>query len=528
MTETPLGATLAGKYSVRRLLGRGGMGSVYEGEHIEIGKRVAIKILDKEHSSSEEVASRFRREGRAASRVESDHVVHVFDVGQDSEHGLYMVMEYLLGEDLATRLERDKLLEVGQAVEFAYQAARGLAKAHTAGVIHRDLKPANIFLSERDDGSTVVKLVDFGISKLLNEVNEGDQAKQPITRWGSAIGTPQYMSPEQAQGMAIDHRTDVWSLGAVLYEMLSGRQAYDLLENYEQTIFAIVLRKPPPLHEVAPWVPGSVSAIVEKAMEKAADDRIPDCGAFAKLLHDAMPGIHAEITGRHSPFVSRGSPAIESHPDAIVHTHGANSARGHSPSAKTEPTVEAMKSDPRLRAAPAATLLGVGDVPSLGGERPPTVTGVSVHTGEHRPRSDPRPLTPIDEDAAALPTRRGKLRAAVAISLLAVAGGIGALVFFRGRGPAPVSGSGSSPTQTEPHAPASTTPAAAASVPATATAPATGAPAVSAVASGKPSAGKGGKSAPKPSSSTNTSTKTAPPAASASGQFGGAGVSDKY
>ncbi len=304
MTDTPLGATLAGKYSIRRLIGRGGMGAVYEGEHIEIGKRVAIKILDKEHSRSDEVGARFRREGRAASRVESDHVVHVFDVGNDSELGLYMVMEFLLGEDLATRLERDKLLEVGQAVEFAYQAARGLAKAHNAGVIHRDLKPANIFLSERDDGSTVVKLVDFGISKLLNEAVDKDGAKGPITRWGSAIGTPQYMSPEQAQGMAIDHRTDVWSLGAVLYEMLSGRQAYDLLENYEQTIFAIVLRKPPPLHEVAPWVPQAVSAIVEKAMEKEPEGRIVDCGTFAKMLHDALPGIHSEITGRNAPVVA--------------------------------------------------------------------------------------------------------------------------------------------------------------------------------------------------------------------------------
>src|SRR5579859_1738328 len=283
--DSPIGVTLAGKFLVKRLIGKGGMGAVFEGTHVEIGKRVAIKLIEPEHARSQEIAQRFRQEARAASKVESEHIVQVFDVGQDDRWGLYMVMEYLTGVDLAKRIDTDGQMDVAAAIDIAYQSARGLAKAHAAGVIHRDLKPANIFLSERDDGMVTVKLVDFGISKIIAAEQGIDDPKRPITRWGSAVGTPQYMSPEQAQGQAIDHRTDVWALGACLYEMLSGKQAYELLESYEQTIFAIVLKRPPPLDEIAADVPVALADIVDKALEKDLDLRIPDCATFAQMLH---------------------------------------------------------------------------------------------------------------------------------------------------------------------------------------------------------------------------------------------------
>ena len=299
MDDTPLGTLLAGKYEIRQLVGRGGMGAVYEGLHVEIGKRVAIKLLDSEHARSEEVEGRFRLEGRAASKIDSDHVVEVFDVGRDPVHGLYMVMEFLVGEDLAMRLEREGVLELSVALDIAQQVARGLAKAHAASVIHRDLKPGNVFLSERDDGTLVVKIVDFGISKLLTD--EASKAGV-VTRYGSAVGTPQYMSPEQAQGLTIDARSDVWALGAVLYEMLSGRPAYPLLENYEQTIFSIVLKRPTSLREVAPWVPESVSALVNQAMEPDLALRIADAATFAKLLVERGRNIEVTAQGGAAPL----------------------------------------------------------------------------------------------------------------------------------------------------------------------------------------------------------------------------------
>ncbi|GAC1357456.1 MAG: hypothetical protein NVSMB47_10590 [Polyangiales bacterium] len=403
--ESPIGVTLAGKFLVKRLIGKGGMGAVYEGSHVEIGKRIAIKLIDPEHSRSEEIADRFRQEARAASRVESDHIVQVFDVGQDPTWGLYMVMEYLTGEDLAGRIARDGPLPVPVAIDIAYQSARGLAKAHAAGVIHRDLKPANIFLTVRDDGLVTVKLVDFGISKVIAAEHEKDDPKRPITRWGSAVGTPQYMSPEQAQGQAVDHRCDVWALGACLYEMLCGKQAYELLESYEQTIFAIVLRKPPPLEERAPDVPAALIDVVGQALEKDLELRIPDCATFAKLLAATTEGEADAPRSRVARDASRILRPVQvdgeasSRPDAIVILDGQRdpSVNDRSALGATQPLAPALsppvaqaiaaahRKAMSERVAPKETLRGVaepGSARAAGQARqpPPTVSGVSVRT----------------------------------------------------------------------------------------------------------------------------------------------------
>ena len=287
------GTLVANKYRVRRRLGAGGMGAVYEGEHVEIGKRVAIKVIEHEHARSAELAARFKREARAASAVESEHIVQVFDVGEDPAVGLYMVMEYLAGEDLAERLARaGGRLPVEEAAPIVIQAARALAKAHAAGVVHRDLKPANLFLTTREDGSPCVKILDFGISKLARpETSAGNSL---LTREGSVMGTPLYMSPEQAQGLAVDGRTDIWSLGAVLYEALSGRTVFDPRDNYEQMIVQIVTKRPKPLREVAPWVPTGIAGVVDAALAHDVAARTPDATTFARRLveagqRDSMP-----------------------------------------------------------------------------------------------------------------------------------------------------------------------------------------------------------------------------------------------
>ncbi len=292
-----IGTMIAGKYRIHRLLGSGGMGAVYAGEHLEIGKRVAIKVINQAHASSVEVAARFRREARAASAVESASIVHVFDVGQDPVAGLYMVMEYLDGEDLATRLAREKKLSAEDVVAIGFQSCRALAKAHAAGVIHRDLKPANIYLTTREDDSLLVKILDFGISKLLNDVapsvrpdelGPATAEKGALTRMGAAIGTPQYMSPEQAQGLELDQRSDVWSMGAVLYEALSGAPLYDELGTYEQTIIRIVMTPARPLGVVAPWVPRTLAEVVDAALVHDVAKRIPDCATFARRLKESV------------------------------------------------------------------------------------------------------------------------------------------------------------------------------------------------------------------------------------------------
>lgn len=282
-----VGAIVAGKYRIRRIIGSGSMGIVCEAEHLEIGKRLAIKVIDASLAGMSDIAMRFRQEARAASLVESQHIVQVFDVGADEKLGLYLVMEYLTGEDLSARIARDKRLPIDTAVRLAVQVARGLAKAHEAGVVHRDLKPANIFLTEREDDEPLVKILDFGISKVIDASRA--ESKLKLTRAGTVVGTPQYMSPEQAQGFSVDEKTDVWALGLVLYEMLAGRPAYQELPTYEAFIIHLVSHPPDALRKVAPWVPGPLADLVHQAIEHDMTARIPSCIELARRLLDVHP-----------------------------------------------------------------------------------------------------------------------------------------------------------------------------------------------------------------------------------------------
>jgi serine/threonine protein kinase len=282
-----VGATVAGKYRIRRVVGAGSMGVVCEAEHLEIGKRLAIKIIDASLAGMSDIAMRFRQEARAASRVESQHIVQVFDVGADDKLGLYLVMEYLTGEDLAAMLVREERLSPDTAVRIAVQVARGLSKAHEAGVVHRDLKPANIFLAQREDDDPLVKILDFGISKVIDASRA--ESKLKLTRAGTVVGTPQYMSPEQAQGFSVDERTDVWALGLVLYEMLAGRPAYLELPTYEAFIIRLVSHPPDALATVAPWVPEKLADVVHEAIEHDLGARIPTCLELGRRLLEAHP-----------------------------------------------------------------------------------------------------------------------------------------------------------------------------------------------------------------------------------------------
>ena len=303
-----VGATIAGKYKVEKVIGSGAMGVVCSARHVEIGKRVAIKLIESSIAGNADVARRFRREARAASIVESDHIVQVFDVGEDPHLGLYMVMEYLTGEDLSARLARETMLDVDTSVKIAYQVSRALSKAHAAGVIHRDLKPANVFLVAKEDKSIFVKVLDFGISKMLGSESLAKSGQLELTRAGSAIGTPQYASPEQAQGLLdADHRTDIWSLGVMLYEMLAGQPAYKETPTYEQFIVQLVTTEPEPLATVAPWVPPALAAVVHAAVRHNPDERIPDCDSFGRLLLQAAPKL-ASQRGPMRSFPDLGPP----------------------------------------------------------------------------------------------------------------------------------------------------------------------------------------------------------------------------
>jgi serine/threonine protein kinase len=278
---------VGGKYVLVRKLGAGAMGAVYEGRHIELGKRLAIKVIHPEYCASPAVVTRFRREARAASAAQSDYIVETYDLGLDDAFGLYMIMEYLEGEDLDARLSRERWIDTREATAIGVQVARGLARAHAAGVIHRDLKPANIFLTPREDGVLHAKILDFGISKL--EGGQGTDAAEP-TLAGITLGTPQYMSPEQCEGdSTLDGRTDVWSLCAVLYEMIAGAPAVGLEGGYVAIMRRIILEDIVPLEKRAPWVEGDVARVIDEGLVRDRDRRLPDAVTLATRLAEALP-----------------------------------------------------------------------------------------------------------------------------------------------------------------------------------------------------------------------------------------------
>ena len=323
-----MGERVADKYELKRLLGEGSMGAVYEGVHVNLGKRLAIKLIHPEFCESAEVVARFRREARAASAVESDYIVQIFDFGRDEKRGLYMVIEYLEGEDLETRLQRERWISEIDTATIGLQVARGMAKAHAAGIIHRDLKPANIFLLKRDDGSVHAKILDFGISKFEPERGPASMVEPTLTAHGTTLGTPQYMSPEQCEGkVELDERTDIWSLCAVLYEMIAGEPAIPDAGGHVATMTRIVRGNVPPLSARADWVSPGLAEAIDAGLVRDRAARIRNAASLAQRLVDAFPnaGSRPSVTAivRNTDVselgpVSEAAPPTEAAPPSTV------------------------------------------------------------------------------------------------------------------------------------------------------------------------------------------------------------------
>jgi serine/threonine-protein kinase len=289
--EKAVGQVIAGKYLLLRLLGQGGMGAVYEGRNEMTGKRCAVKLLlAPELAYNVALVKRFFREARASSAIESDHVVEVYDSGTDPATARpYMVMELLHGQDLHAVLDRLGPVEPLVAAKLTLQAAVGLAKAHDAGVVHRDIKPANLFVTKRDSGDLIVKILDFGIAKV--KMDNFHDTSGGLTRTGSMLGSPLYMSPEQCRGAArTDTRTDVWSLGVVLFELLSGSTPYAGHESLGDLIASIITEDLPLLQDRAPWAPPELAEIVHRALSRDISRRYQNAGQVRDALLAIVPG----------------------------------------------------------------------------------------------------------------------------------------------------------------------------------------------------------------------------------------------
>jgi len=281
-----IGVIVDGRYKVAELIGEGGMGKVYLAEHVDIGKRVALKVLHPSYSRMPDLVERFRREARAASKIGHPHIVDVTDSGTTADGSAYFVMEYLLGVELGSVIEREGALEVARAVRIGQQICRALAAAHASGIIHRDLKPENIFLTIRDGTADFVKVLDFGIAK-TTEAEEARERK--LTSPGMAMGTPEYMAPEQAAGRPADARCDVYALGAILYEMLTGVPPYQG-DNFMEILTKKATVDPvPPVH-LRSTIPAAVSNLVVQAMARNPDDRPSTMEAFEYELTKCLAG----------------------------------------------------------------------------------------------------------------------------------------------------------------------------------------------------------------------------------------------
>jgi len=360
------GEILGGKYRLEREIGRGTMGTVWSAVHLTLGQRVAIKLIAAEHAQAEEARQRFSTEAKAAARLRSRYVVQVYDDGETAAGTPYIVLEYLDGETLEQRLEREHDLPLNDAVRVTRHVARALSRAHAAGIVHRDLKPGNVFLtrSEDDEVGWVAKVLDFGIAKLE------EHGIASTTKTGALLGTPLFMSPEQVRGAnSVDSRSDLYSLGMVFYNSLTGSYAFNG-DSFADVLVAICTAPLPDLRDAAPWVPASIADWFQRACARdvqqrfqSADEMIEGLdlalgvttGAYAR---QSSPEVRLDTLRGHAPpvqhSVPRGTPSDSGEfakgSTQVLHTDQALLATNHGLAAHTlDPDEPALSRSPRKR-----------------------------------------------------------------------------------------------------------------------------------------------------------------------------------
>jgi serine/threonine protein kinase len=354
-----LGRVLDDRYRVGRAIGKGGMGVVYEAQHLLIGRKVALKTMAAHTSFSSAAVERFRREAQAAASVGNSHIVDVLDMGQLDAGSLYIVLEHLNGVDLGFAVASEGKFQLARAVDIASQLCDALSAVHAAGIVHRDLKPDNVFLTVRDGRPDFVKVLDFGVCKF--QESDGVQ----LTVSGERLGTPQFMAPEQVAGSRdIDHRTDIHALGAILFFVLTGRPPFDagtLPSLYAQ----ICTQTVPSIRSVDPSLPAELDAVIQRALQKKPEHRFDSCQALkaAMLLASSRAG--------------SSRPAATTWPALIEQTQRA-------PRGETASLVRALKLR-RLRPVSkglvaVAVVVGVPLGSILALQAPPLESGFEVHS----------------------------------------------------------------------------------------------------------------------------------------------------
>jgi serine/threonine-protein kinase len=400
----PVQGLVAGKYQILGLIGRGGMGSVWEGRHSTLGTRVAIKFIDPEYAESQEACARFVTEARAAASIQSKYAIQIFDHGVTEDGRPYIVMELLVGEPLDKRLERLGRLSLPETARIISHVCRALQRAHDAGIIHRDLKPENIFLVRSpDDDDEIAKVLDFGIAKI--KANPGEQGISSSTKTGAVLGTPYYMSPEQARGLRnLDYRSDLWSLGVIAHKCVTGVLPFEG-ESVGDLLVKICTAPLPTPSVTVPGLPTTFDAWFFRALDREPAKRFSRATELADGLAFA-----AGLSGRG--VVSSQQHALSPLPVARTVTvptvsSGALPSAGATAAPFTTPSLTHNKSrGPVFAVATAAILggaIGIAAVVKLASGPRPAGSGAETALGAAAASSAPaKPPPPPPAPSATL------------------------------------------------------------------------------------------------------------------------------
>ncbi len=287
-TADLVGQVVADRYHIIKKLGEGGMGAVYLGEHVKMGRKSAIKVMNPGMAADPDAISRFNREASNASRISHPNVCQIYDFGETADGVIYLAMEFIEGSALTDLIEKEGALPPARAGRILKQAADALASAHDLGIVHRDLKPDNIMIVQGRDGADVVKVVDFGIAKAV----AGDEAGQKVTKTGLVVGTPEYMSPEQLSGDKLDGRSDIYSLGLVFYRMLTGVLPFQA-DSAQETMIKRLTDEPMPLEAARPDIvfPPELQAVLDRALARMPSERYANASQFGKDTEAAVAGL---------------------------------------------------------------------------------------------------------------------------------------------------------------------------------------------------------------------------------------------
>jgi len=366
-----IGQVLGGKYRALRILGEGGMGSVYEAEHVALHRRVAVKVLHPQQAKKKASVQRFQNEAHVAGAIGHPNICEVYDMGELEDGSPFLVMELLQGETLAERIASEGALPFDDIIDVITQVLSGLVAAHEKGIIHRDIKPENVFLTVRPGLPAMVKLLDFGISKVAGA------EELHLTRTGMVMGTPFYMSPEQARGdRSLDNRVDLYATGVMLYECLTGRRPFHA-SNYNALLMQILTTDPRPAREVRPAVPEGFEQVISRAMARDREKRYQSASEFQR-----------DVQALRDPGAMRRMPSVPPEPVPLITQRRREDARGSPP----PPKPSAMK--PVSVDLEGANLLDSGAVAADSGslEIPIIVAEAPVSSREPRVLYKPDPV----------------------------------------------------------------------------------------------------------------------------------------